>query len=79
MNDAIAAHEFRVHVRNDDSHHARIVFESSFEAAVVAYIETGPHASAEGSVVSVVVHDIDSGHEHCFRIDLTTGETESCG
>jgi hypothetical protein len=29
--------------------------------------------------VRVIVHDVASGHEHCFRVDLSTGETSSCG
>jgi hypothetical protein len=29
--------------------------------------------------VRVIVHDVASGREHCFRVDLSTGETSSCG
>jgi hypothetical protein len=29
--------------------------------------------------ISVIVRDLDSGHEHCFRIDLDSGETQPCG
>ena len=36
---AHGAHQFRVHARDVDAHHARVVEESSFEAAAVAYVE----------------------------------------
>jgi hypothetical protein len=48
--------------------------EASFEAAVIAYIEDFPSAT-EGAEHSVIVREIDSGHEQCFRVDLVTGET----
>jgi hypothetical protein len=65
---------FRVHSRPVDSHHARVVTEASFEAAVIAYIEDFPSAT-EGAEHSVIVREIDSGREQCFRVDLVTGET----
>jgi hypothetical protein len=27
----------------------------------------------------VVVREMSSGHEHCFSLNLETGETTSCG
>ena len=77
MTDAADVRRFAVHARHEDRHHARVVAEPSFEAAVVAFLETGQFA-AEPDVV-VVVRDLDSGAEHCFRIDLETGETTACG
>jgi len=68
---------FRVHARHLDRHHARVVTEPSFEAAAVAYVEDLA-LSAEGEV-SVIVHELASGREHCFKIDLDTGETAPCG
>ena len=70
-------HHFSVHARHLDRHHARVIAETSFEAAAVAYIED-LHPPADNEV-SVIVHDIESGREHCFKIDLLTGETQSCG
>ncbi len=74
----VAARRFRVHSRHLDSHHARVLSEPSFEAAVVAYIEDFPLPADDGQELVVVVRDLDSGHEHCFRVDLGTGETQPC-
>ena len=69
---------FSVHARHEDGHRARVVTEASFEAAAVAYVEDLPHVGAEPEI-SLIVRDLDSGHEHCFRVDLETGETAACG
>ncbi len=68
---------FSVYARDLGAHHARVVEESSFEAAAIAYIEALHPAPAEE--ISIVVRDIDTGHDHCFRIDLTSGEAAPCG
>ena len=68
---------FSVHARHLDRHHARVVTEPSFEAAAVAYVEHLPLAAE--NQLSVIVRDLASGHEHCFKIDLDTGETAPCG
>jgi hypothetical protein len=70
---------FRVHARHIDSHHARVVTESSFEAALIVYVEDFPLETGVGGPISVIVRDMDSGHEHCYRVDLETGETAPCG
>jgi hypothetical protein len=70
---------FRVHARHIENHYARTVIEATFEAAVIAYIEDFPAMAVEDPEISIIVHDLDSGHEHCFRVDLTTGETAACG
>ncbi len=64
---------FKVHARHIDRHHARIVHEASFEAAAIAYSEDFPAAADADPMIGIVVCDIDSGHEHCFRIDLAEG------
>ncbi len=74
-----AIREFRVHARHIDRHHGHVVNETSFEAAAVAYLEDYPQAPDDDHEVSVVVHELASGHEHCFRVDLDTGETAPCG
>ena len=71
---------FRVHAGHVDNHHARLVEESSFEAAAVAYLEGFDLAAAGGDEdIRVIVHDVGTGHEHCFRVDMTSGETAPCG
>jgi hypothetical protein len=43
----------------------------------VAFLEPcGPPAG--GPDVRVIVRDLATGHEHCFVIDLDTGETAAC-
>ena len=66
---------FSVHARHVDAHHARILEETSFEAAAVAYAEEFGLPFADEHEMSVVVRDLDSGHQHAFRIDLDTGGT----
>ena len=69
---------FSVHARHVEAHHARVLEERSFEAAAVAYVED-LHAISDAHEISVIVRELDSGHEHCFRIDLDTGDTAACG
>ena len=78
MPSTVADRLFRVHARHIDGHHARTVSERSFEAAAVAYVED-LHPPGEETEISVIVHEIDTGREHCFRIDVETGETAACG
>lgn len=73
-----ATRSFRVHARHVDAHDARVVKEASFEAAAVAYVEDFHPPVTDGSDFSVIVREVASGHEHCFRIDLETGETAPC-
>ena len=68
---------FSVHARHVDAHHARVLEERSFEAAAVAYVED-LHALGAEPAISVIVRELDSGHEHCFRIDLDSGDTAPC-
>jgi len=70
---------FSVQAREVDSHHARVVEEASFEAAAVAYAEDFAMVVDDSLELSIIVRDLADGREHCFRIDLETGETASCG
>jgi len=70
--------EFSVHARNLDSHHARLVLEQSFEAAAVAYVED-LHTLGDDPEINVIVRDVATNHEHCFLVDIRTGETAPCG
>lgn len=73
------AHRYRVHARHAEAHRARVVEETSFEAAAVAYVEDFSPPVFPDEDLSVIVHDLESGREHCFRIDLETGEAAPCG
>ncbi|MDP9162967.1 MAG: DUF5961 family protein [Pseudomonadota bacterium] len=70
---------FSVHARHIDQHHARLLDEVSFEAAAVAYVEDFHPAVDAGNEVSVIVHEVGTGHQHCFRINVHSGETALCG
>ena len=71
--------EFRVHAHNDAGHRPRVVNEPSFESAALAYVEDWPHATDDDTEVRLIVREVESGHEHCFMIDLDTGEAGDCG
>ncbi len=78
MTQAVAlARPFRVHARHIEAHHARTLEEASFEAAAVAYVED-LHDLGDEREISVIVREIDTGREHCFRIDLDSGEASAC-
>ena len=70
---------FRVHARHTDVHHARTLHEPSFEAAAIAYVEHLHDMPAEGGDISVVVREVDTGHEHSFRVSLESGDPEPRG
>ena len=70
---------FSVHARHVDAHHARVLEERSFEAAAVAYVEDFSPPVSDDHEISVIVRDLGSGHQHCFRIDLDTGDAAPCG
>jgi hypothetical protein len=70
--------EFRVHARDLADHRARVVMEPSFEAAAVAYAEDFPHTIDDDTQVRVIVRDLETGHEHCFTVDLDTGDADDC-
>jgi hypothetical protein len=73
-----AERRFSVHPRHQARHHARVLSEVSFEAAAVAFVEGLAPAPDDGSEIAILVLDLESGVEHCFRIDLESGETEPC-
>jgi hypothetical protein len=79
MHNVAPSQRFRVHARHFDSHHARVVVEASFEAAAVAYVEDLAPVGGDDQEISVIVHSLEDGREHCFRIDLQTGEAAVCG
>ncbi len=64
---------FRVRARHEDFHHGRVFAEVSFEAAVIAYLEHHPLPDDGRTEISLIVHDILSGHEHSFLVRLPAG------
>ena len=77
---AAETRSFSVRARHVNPHDARgIVQEASFEAAAVAYAEDLHVPADDGDDVSLIVRDLETGHEHCFTVDLASGETAACG
>lgn len=69
---------FSVHARHVGGHHARVLHEASFEAAAVAYVEDFLPPIG-GNEISIIVREVETGHEHSFRIDLESGDATPCG
>lgn len=67
---------FRVRARHEDLHHGRVVIEPTFEAAAIAYAEHLPVPSDGRTEIGLVVHDVGSGHEHSFWIQLGAGDPD---
>lgn len=55
----------------------RIVEEKAAEGAALTFLEDW--APADEAQAAVIVRDLETGREHCFRVDLHTGEAEPCG
>ncbi len=70
---------FSVHARHLDAHDARTLEEASFEAAAVAYVEDFHPPMTNDREISVIVREVVTGREHCFRIDIDSGEARPCG
>ncbi|WP_300573412.1 DUF5961 family protein [Phenylobacterium sp.] len=74
--------EYCVHLAEGHPESARRLTERSFEAAALAYVEdlhVADSGADGGAEIRLVVQDMESGHEHCFRVDLDRGETSPCG
>lgn len=66
-------------VHPQGSHGPVLVFdEPSAEAAAVAFFEGWAPADDEDAS-AVIVREVDSGREYCFRLDLDTGRAKPCG
>ena len=72
----IEVRAFHVRLCDDAGRGGLVVQEASFEAAAVAFLERD--APADGDEAVVIVCDADTGHERCFRIDLSTGAAAPC-
>ena len=78
---AAETRRFRVHARHIDGHHSRLLEETSFEAAAVAYLEDFDLQASVGDddEMRIIVHEVQTGHEHCFKVNLDSGATSPCG
>lgn len=62
-------------VRPSGDRAGRLVAAGSIEEAAVAWLET---ADAHDGELRIIVRPCDGHDEHCFVIDLGTGETKQC-
>lgn len=69
---------FSVHAMSEGRHRSEIVYGAGHEDAAVGFIEQHTPPVEADHHVSVIVHDCESGQEHCYRIDLGSGEAEPC-
>ena len=67
---------FHVRFSEDGERRGLVVEAASFEAAAVAFLER--EAPADGGDAVLIVCEAETGHEHCFRIDLAMGVTTPC-
>ena len=74
-----AARQFSVHALHIESHYARVLHETSFEAAAVAYMEEFHSLVLEDDQIGVIVRDLSTNHQQCFTVNLHTGELAPCG
>lgn len=72
---------FRVHARHVDRHHARLIKETTFEAAAVAYVQDFDLVApiSDDHEIRIIVQDVHTGQELCFRIDMVSGDAAPCG
>lgn len=71
-------HRYTVHAAEDGRNAAHTVEGTSFEDAAIAFVERwAPAPDAEGDV-AVIVRDAETGAQHCFRIDLGSGDAAPC-
>ena len=57
----------------------RIFEEPGAEAAAAAFLEDWGLSDDGGHETTVIVRELQTGREHCFRVDLESGETQPCG
>ncbi|MGZ8363306.1 MAG: DUF5961 family protein [Caulobacteraceae bacterium] len=78
MTAAAETHRFYVHASDAARGAGRVIEDAgSAEEAAFIFAEHGL-AQADGEDVALIVRDCDTGAQHCFRIDLATGESAPC-
>lgn len=72
--------KFSVYARHPGRRATHVIEEVSLEAAAIAFLEDFPlPADDEDHKLTVIVRDLTESSEHCFTVDLDTGETQPCG
>ena len=65
---------FRVRARHEDIRHGRLLHEPTFHAAAIAYVEHLSFSDTDQAGISVIVQDVETGHEHSFWVHFDGGE-----
>lgn len=73
-----SSRRFAVHAASEGRHRFETVYGDGHEDAAVGYVERCSPAPDDDGALTVIVTDCESGQEHCYRIDLGTGETAPC-
>ena len=66
---------------NDETesrHQTHRVEGASFEEAAFEFVDRWHPEGTETGDVAVIVTDCVTGEQHCFRLDLETGEAGAC-
>ena len=76
---ATTTRRYVAHTVADHGHAAHLVPEArSFVEAALLYTEHWHPAAVEDGALSVTVTDCESGEQHCFTIDVDTGDVGPC-
>ena len=78
MTATVDTHRFYVHASDAARGAGRVIEDAaSPDEAAFIFAEHGL-ADADRENVALIVKDCDTGAQHCFRIDLATGESAPC-
>jgi len=73
------AARFYAHFRDEGRQQASPVRDAADPIdAAIGFLECHHPAVTEDDTVAVIVEDHDTGHRHCFQVDLGSGEAEPC-
>jgi hypothetical protein len=70
--------QFTARVQTESRQHTYAVEGASFEDAVFEFVDCRRPQADEAGEVAVLVTDSQTGEQHCFRLDLDSGEAERC-
>jgi hypothetical protein len=69
---------FTARIETDSRQHTHTVNGSSFEDAAFEFVDRWHPQADDAGEVAVVVTDFETGEQHCFRVDLESGEAAPC-
>ena len=69
---------FCVHGAAEAPSRGEVVEGLSFEDAALAFVEARHLEPDGGDEVALMVADVETGEQQCFRVDLASGDTAPC-